>query len=747
LSGAEAPSKAEQARALLARYCFECHGQAKQEHEINFAALLTNQEPAGHALNVWRSALMQVDAQVMPPEGNAQPSDAQRGQLRDWLQRTVEGLEASLPRDAGRAPIRRLNRTEYNNTVRDLIGIDLRPADQFPADDVSEGFDNQAEALSLPPLLFEKYLEAAERIVDAAVVAEGEVQVLQERWTAAQLGRKEGEGAAIVPIERGGLECSLQAPAAGHYEVSLRAWRSGTDPQPAVLVLMVDGIDSDLLTVTAEEQAPQTYRLRLPLRTGQHKLTLKHVPPAPPKKGEQPRPDAARLHVEELTIAGPEQALSHRQIFVAMPGENRSERAAARAILDRFAVRAFRRPLQQDELDRLIGLVETGRQQGKTFVQSVRPALLAVLISPHFLWRVERDQSPLDAAGAYRVSDWELASRLSYFLWSSMPDEELFQLARQGRLSDAVVLDQQLMRMLADAKSQALVDGFPRQWLELRKLDDAQPDRQQFKPFNETLRRVMREEVRLLFDCVVREDRSIQDLLIADYTFLNDELAKHYGISGVEGPQMRRVSLTDRNRGGVLTMAAVLTATSYPTRTSPVKRGQWILETILGAPAPPPPPNVPDLEATAARTETGPRTLRERLEQHRADVKCAGCHRRMDTLGLGLEHFDAIGRWREKDEGRPIDASGVLPGGQSFRTPGELKSILAEQRDEFARNLTQKMFVYALGRSLAPADRREVNAVRDQLAASDYRFSGLIRGIIHSYPFQYRKAAEPDRGE
>jgi hypothetical protein len=451
-------------------------------------------------------------------------------------------------------------------------------------------------------------------------------------------------------------------------------------------------------------------------------------------------PPDARMFVDWVQVTGSAQVAAHTRLFGAQPGPKLPEREAARGVLHRFADRAYRRPVRAEELARLLSLFDRSRAAGKPYLEALRLPLLSVLVSPQFLFRIERGVPERDAAGTTALTDYELASRLSYFLWGSMPDEELFRLAGAKQLHLLPVLQAQVQRMLADPKSEALFESFAGQWLGLRKLEGAAPDPQLFPAFKPGLRQAMAGEAYGFFRTVAREDRSILELLDADWTLLNEELARHYGIPGVKGGYLRRVSLPDRTRGGVITMGAVLTVTSYPTRTSAVKRGKWVLEEILGAPPPPPPPNVPELEVPA-KGQAPATTLRARLERHRADPRCSGCHARMDALGLGLENFDAVGRWREREGSSRIDPAGTLPGGETFGGPAELKQVLARHQEEFARNLVEKMLGYALGRAVQPYDRREVDRITAELSRRDWRFSTLISGVTESYPFRYRREA------
>jgi hypothetical protein len=588
---------------------------------------------------------MKVDEMVlfggMPPEGEPQPDPQERRLLSQWIQ-SVFAVDCSAPRDPGRVTIRRLNRAEYDNTIRDLVGLDLHLAKDFPSDDVGEGFDNIGDVLSLPPLLFEKYMDAAEQIARAAIVAQPPDAKTQRR----QRQELRGDGAARLD---------------GYG---------------------VFGLSS---AGTVSDDVPE----------------------------------------------------SHQRIMIASPGEGKSPRQAAREILEPFATRAFRRPVTSRELEPLVDLVDLAMQEGESFQGGIQVAVAAVLVSPHFLFRMEMDPDANDPPQIRTLNDYELATRLSYFLWSSLPDDELFALAAEGKLHQQDTLRQQVLRMLQDPKSEALVRNFGGQWLNLRNLAEIAPDPKQFPSFDDRLRQAMQRETELLFAAVMREDRSLLDFLSADFTFLNGPLAEHYGIPGVVGDEFRRIALGDGRRLGLLTQASILTLTSNPTRTSPVKRGKWIMENILGTPPPDPPPNVPMLEETQQAAPNA--TLREQLVLHRENPVCASCHLQMDALGFGFENFDAIGRWRDRDGENPIDAGGQLPSGEQFSGPQDLVRILAQRKREFSTALARKMLTYALGRGLQPYDDCAVRDIVQRLESNDYRFSALVLGIIASEPFRQRR--------
>jgi hypothetical protein len=609
---------------ILARYCRDCHGADRARGDVRLDGF-RDDDAALQAADLWRRAENALRSDRMPPPGKPRPTAAELDTLDAWFD-AVATFEGPEP-DADRVTVRRLNRAEYNNTIRDLVGLDLRPADDFPPDDVGAGFDNNGDVLSLPPILLEKYLAAAERVVDAAFRSE--------------------------PARR------------------------------------------RLLNPPAEDPVPLSYR----------RITLPE-----------------REHVRDRLV------LSANDLPPPDPAEE--ERQRAYVVLRAFADRAYRRPSAHDEINRLLRFVEEAQRNGDGCERGIRIAFQAILCSPQFLFRLE---SPTRDGG--RVNDFELATRLSYFLWSSTPDDELFAHAARGTLRRGNTLAAQVRRMLRDPRSRALAENFAGQWLQTRGLREIAPDPARFPDFDEPLRAAMGRETELFFDAVVREDRSVLDFLTADYTFVNERLARHYGLNGVTGGEFRKVSLAGTPRGGVLTHAGVLAITSNPTRTSPVKRGKWVLENLLGAPPPAPPAGVEELKEPE---KAGGASLRRQLERHRTNPNCASCHAGMDPLGLGLESFDAVGGWRTRDGDQPIDCCGVLPDGRKFDGPAGLRAVLLERRWAFARCLTEKLLTYALGRGLRRSDRRTVADVVRKLADNDYRFSALVLALVHSHTFQTR---------
>ena len=730
----------DEAAPVLAKYCLACHGVANPKAGLSLASFGTEAAYSVH-LAAGRKILEAVESGAMPPVGAPQIPEAEHEKLVAQLQSVVSKAGCVVGADPGKVTLRRLNRVEYNNTIRDLIGLDLRPADDFPSDDVGYGFDNNGDVLSLPPILLERYLAAAELISATAIVADDQPRGPTRRYLPAEFGQPGVNGQPLGDtgswlihtnaevVARGAL------PQPGSYLVRARAFGQPAGKEAPKLEVRVDGKPAQSFDVRATADAPHLYEARIKVeRRG--KLTLAFTNDAWFPDHPNPQRRDRNLAIESVEVVGPLYHFpdhlpeSHTRIIFRQPGP-RNHREVARDVLNRFASRAYRRPATAAELDRLVGLVDQVEQGGDRFERGIQLAVAAVLTSPHFLFRVELEQR----GGPTRVlTDLELASRLSYFLWSSMPDDELLGLAARGQLRAGGNLDAQVTRLLRDPKAWALVENFAGQWLQTRNLKLVNPDRGLFPTFDEPLRAAMARESEVFFATVLVENRPITDFLHADYTFLNDRLAQHYGIPGVVGAQFRRVALTDPRRGGIVTMASTLTVTSNPTRTSPVKRGKWILEEILGTPPPPPPPGVSDLPDAAPGLASG--SVRDRLERHRSNADCASCHARMDPLGFGLENFDAVGALRERDENQPIDPSGVLPNGARFVGPVELKAVLLTKQVDFARCFTAKLMTYALGRGLEAADRCVVEKIADQAMLDGGQIGRFVAGIVHSDAFQ-----------
>jgi hypothetical protein len=743
---------------FVAKYCGDCHAGAKPEGNLDLlkfkdASTVTSNRKA------WRKVLGKLSAHEMPPADEDQPADEERNAVVRWVDAELARPVPLSAQDPGRVTIHRLNRAEYNNTIRDLVGVDFHPADDFPADDVGYGFDNIGDVLSMSPLLLEKYMRAAERIMDQAIVVPRPNAVPPTKTF--DVAKLDATGPAELTFRgarriarNGELRQKWNVPYDGDYRLRVRARGEKSGDDVPHMVVKVDDKEIKAFDVKVDRMPPASYDCIAHLTAGDHRLAIEFTNEyTDPKPKDDTRRDRA-LVVSKFEVDGPLGALpfealplSHRQIFIARSkstGATSEEKAdAARQIIRHFANRAFRRPVKDEELDRLMKLWSMADKDGEPFEQGIQLALEAVLVSPHFLFRVEADPTPDEPQAKHEINDYELATRLSYFVWSSMPDDELRALCDQGTLRKEGHLEAQIRRMLKDPKAQALVDNFAGQWLQTRRIGTITPDKSVFPQFDDDLRAAMKKETELFFLHVMNEDRSVLEFLDADYTWANERLAKLYGISGVSGEEFRRVSLNGTHRGGLLTEASVLLITSNPGRTSPVKRGKWVLETLLGAPPPSPPPNVPALPDDKRAPLTG--TLRQRMEQHRADPICASCHKAMDPLGFGLENFDAIGGWRTKDGGQPIDASGVLPGGRKFDGVEGLRETLKSKKDQFARCFAEKMLTYALGRGLEDFDDAAVDQIAHAAAQNDYRFSSFVIEIARSAPFQMRRGAGVSR--
>lgn len=723
---------------FLATHCHSCHAGEKAAGGLSLD-VYQSEAHARKDRKTWESIQRVVLSGEMPPErAKSQPTAEARKQFADWIAETLTKVDCTGPRNPGRVTLRRLNRAEYNNTIRDLVGVAFKPAEDFPSDDVGYGFDNIGDVLSMQPLMIEKYLAAAERILDTAL-PDGQLikptrqvfrpQQLRTEPRSAKTRGKDDRGREIdrIALREAGLAFmeKIHFPADARYAIRARVRGESDGEEMPKLALRIGNRELKTFTVGTKWE---TFETTVELTASESRVAATFFNPG----------GSRVLHVDSLEIEGPLGAdaflpNAKQQILKRLPNKADNKEAAARATLTEFARRAYRRPVRADEVDRLVALFNTAHQRGERFDQALKLPLKAVLVSPHFLFRIEDDPK---APEEIRVlNDHELAVRLSYFLWSSMPDAELFTLAEQGSLRKPGTLEAQVKRMLADPKAEALTTNFAGQWLMLRNIADLAPDRASFPKWDAALQAAIVRETELLFEHILRGDRSVLEFLDCDYTFVNERLALHYGIRGVKGPEFRRVDLPDRRRGGLVTHASMLAVTSNPTRTSPVKRGKWIYENILGLTAPPPAPDVPELPETAEIRGT----LREQMEQHRANPNCAVCHNKLDPLGFGLENFDGIGAWRDVDNRKRIDASGVLPDGAAFDGPAELRRVLVGKADQFRRCLAEKMLTYALGRGLEYYDKCVLDDLAKRLQDGGDRFSALIIGIVESDPFQKRR--------
>ncbi len=734
---------------LVQTYCVDCHGDDLETEGLNFEQHAGGLEAARDPAR-WQRALQMIRFKAMPPPDEQQPTDADRARLIAALEAVLRHAGSSATPDPGRVTMRRLNRIEYRNTIRDLLAVDFDTATRFPADDVGEGFDNNGDVLSLPPLLMEKYLDAAEEIAEKAII-DPQNPVRQRRAGSdmeVEGGVRRTSGGIYSMLSHGTVSTRFDVDVTGSYTLCVEAGADQAGPDTARLRLSVNNEPWHTWDVEATRDEPGVYAVSGALSAGEVTISVAFTNDyyRPDDPDPQNRDRNVFLHAMELVgpqpastsaVSSADTARSDGRILVTRPGDGVSIEDAARQTLTPLLRRAFRRPVTGDEVRPFVRLVETAIQRGDSFQRGLQAALAAMLVSPEFLFRIEQNLPTTESPSPQPVSNYELATRLAYFIWSSMPDEALFEAAAQGGLNDDSAIRGQVARMLADPKSAALVDNFAGQWLNLRKLATVTPDPSRFEAFDESLREAMWQETRRVVTSIVREDRSLLDLLDADFTFVNERLASHYGIDGIDGVEFQRVDVDHDRRAGILTHASILTLTSNPTRTSPVKRGKWILENILGTPPPEPPPAVPALEdAQAAHPDA---SLRQQLEAHRQNAACAACHEQMDPLGLAFENYDAVGRWRDADMGKPVDSSGTLPDGASFEGPIELIALLRSRHEPFVRTAAEKMLTYALGRGLEFFDRPVVDRIVDAIQQQDYRFSALVVEVACSMPFRMHR--------
>ncbi len=779
---ATAAADATKYRTWLNQNCVGCHSnRVKQppDNPVNLEAASTTDLVKDAA--TWERVLRKLAVRAMPPQGARHPAEPEYVAFTSWLSTSLDRAWAGKF-TPGRFVVHRLNRTEYGNAVRDLLALDVNVGELLPSDGADFGFDNIASALKTSPLLLERYLTAAQRISLLAVgdttVPPGNTEYpLSREFT--QSGYIEG-----LPLgTRGGTVIKHVFPADGEYKLSGRLIRGveegyggveGND-LPNTFVITIDGAEvfstqigglkdhevqsRDMNEARAIIDARMAGKVRV--TAGEHEVgfTWRERPFERQDVWQPARRDSQEVHLitgiprlKAVMIEGPYKVTgisttpSREKIFVCKPASAADETACATKIVSNLAKRAYRRPVTQGDIDAPVKFYKQARERGGDFDAGIRSALARVLSSPSFLYRFEKDPATLRAGAAHSVSDVELASRLSFFLWSSIPDEKLLNMAIAGTLRAPGNLEAQVRRMVGDDRSQALVENFAGQWLQLRNLESkVSPDLLMFPDFDDNTRRAFRRETEMLFGSILRENKSVLELLSADYTFVNERLAKHYGIPGVYGERFRRVKLTDPNRFGLLGQGSVLSLTAVATRTSPVYRGKYILANLLDTPPIPPPPNVPTLEESNKSGKVEAKTLREQVEMHRANQPCAGCHRIIDPPGFALEHFNSIGQWREVDEkGRQIDSAGVLADGTKVDGPVALREAILKRPEAFATLLTTRLMTYALGRGLEPSDMPVVRKIVKKAAADDYRFATIIAGIVDSQVFQMRTRLETD---
>jgi hypothetical protein len=734
-------------------------------------------EHPGVDADVWEKVIRKVQVGMMPPAGVPQPDAAARRTLVTALSGALDEA-ARLNPNPGRPALHRLNRTEYAYAIRDLLDLEVDPTTLLPPDDSAYGFDNVADVLGVNATLMEQYVSAAGKVSSLAV-GDPDVSAAAEVYTIPQDASQDRHVEGLPFGTIGGIRATPTIQVAGEYELSAKFFRTnlgvlrGLEYQH-VLEYSVDGVRVHLTTLGGPEdwaanldnntliadQIEERAKVRVSLTAGPHEIAaawLKKSDAIDPVRTTRPirsshdtRDPLGIPHLSTFTIAGPYKAAgpgdmpSRRRIFTCKPAAGAEERCA-KQILSTLVRRAYRGQSSDDDVERLMGFFRAGRQQ-RDFDRGIQVALQRVLASPKFVFRAEREPDQPTTDRTYRISDLELASRLSFFLWSSVPDDDLIKAASENRLREPAVLERQVRRMLADPRSERFVTNFAGQWLYLRNLTNHQPNSMVFPDFDDNLRLAFRREAEMFFDSIMREDRNVLDLMTADYTFVNERLARHYGIPGVYGSQFRRVTLTDEARRGLLGKGAILTVTSQATRTSPVVRGKWILDNILNAPPPPPPPNVPPLPESEGSGQV--LSMRQRMEAHRKNPVCANCHRMFDPIGLAMENFDAVGRWRARDGGSlgaPIDASGELLDGTKVDGVVSLRRALLRQPDLFVGTVVEKLMTYALGRGVAADDMPSVRAIIRDSTSQNYRFSSLVLGIVRSAPFTMRSRVAPER--
>jgi len=795
-------STAPQYRALLNQYCVTCHNEQLRTAGLVLGKLDVANVPEG--AETWEKVIGKLRTGAMPPVGMPRPDKATYDAFATYLETALDHASATKP-NPGRVAVHRLNRGEYTNAIRDLLTTDVDVESLLPVDDSGYGFDNIADVLSVSPMLLVRYMSAAGKVTRLAI---GDPNVLPnlETYDVPYLLTQDERMSEDLPFgSRGGIAIRHNFLLDGEYLIKIKLQRAGIEhdrqiiglSEPHQLDVRLDGARIKLFTVGGEQPenndsvtgtsnpsgkkkfgydyrsadtADANLEVRFAAKAGTRLVGVNFLNDAWEREGVLDSPLAEfRLldkssegrsdspgtkedapAVAQVSISGPYNSKGlgetpgRRKVFVCRPANSADELPCASKILSGLARSAYRRPVTEEDIQALLNLYKVGRKEGG-FEAGIGMALQRILVSPEFLFRIEHDPATVSAGAAYRISDLELASRLSFFLWSSIPDSQLLNLAAAGKLKEPAVLEQQVRRMLADSRSNALVTNFFGQWLYLRNMPGVHPDQDAFPEFDENLRAAFEQETQLFLESNLREDRSVLDLLNADYTFVNERLARFYGIPNIYGSHFRRASLEGHDeRRGLLGQGSILTVTSYANRTSPTIRGKWLLTNVLGTPPPPPPPDVPSLKETPPNGRV--LTMRERMEQHRSNAACAVCHAQMDPLGFALENFNGVGEWRTTSEaGNPVDASGVLPNGVKFNGPAELRKVLLSHPEQFANTVTDRLLTYALGRGIEYYDQPAIRKITGEAASNNYRWSSLILGIVNSTPFQMRisKPQEP----
>jgi hypothetical protein len=755
-----AQTPASQTTAALQKYCVTCHSE-----KLKTAGMVINPsevaDPSAHA-EIWEKVIRQLKVQSMPPPGMPRPDAATYKQAVALLESSIDSSAAAKPYPGDTPHVRRLTRTEYQNAIRDLLAVDHLPKELdftvlLPADNAASGFDNIADLLYISPAVMERYLDASKKISRLAVGDMGMPPLVNIHRIPVQ-STQDQRLEDLPEGTRGGISINSYFPLDGEYVFKIDMAAAGREAHQ--LEISIDGERKQLIQVGGGGRGggrrggqPDEYRIAVqagPRLVGvtfvQRTEALDEATVAPRLRSRGTMAAISSVSISgPYKPTGPGETPSRKQIFVCTPSNaggaaasQEKDLACAKQILSTLTRRAYRRPSTDADVNRLLPFYQAGRQEGGNFDVGIERALERLLVSPQFLYRIERDPADAVAGKPYRVGDLDLASRLSFFLWSSIPDDELLNLAIAGKLQDPVVLEQQVRRMMQDPRSEAMINNFAEQWLYLRDVKIKDPDLYLFRDFDETLRTALERETELFLDSIMREDRSVLDLLSAKYSFINERLARHYGIPNIHGSDFRRYEFpADNPRGGLLGQGSILTLTSYSTRTSPVLRGKYVLENLLASPPPPPPPNVPSLKTEGASADQQ-LTMRQAMEQHRANPACASCHARMDPIGFAMENFDAVGRWRNNDGGQALNVSATLPDGTKFDGIQGLKQALLKDPDRFAGAVAEKLLMYAVGRNVQYYDAPALRAIVQASAADKYRFTTLVLGVVKSVPFQMR---------
>jgi hypothetical protein len=727
---------------IFENYCFDCHADGIKKGELTFDRYDSIESMIADR-DVWKRIRNHIDFRLMPPPDEDAPDDEERKKMIAWIDAAVFPVDPNHP-DPGHVTLRRLNRVEYKNTIRDLLGVDVNVDELLPSDDSGYGFDNIGDVLTLSPVHLERYLDTAQIALEKAIDL-GPRKFPQESVAGKRLngpGQRSDRGHYL--ISNGAVEHEFRLGEPGRYRIRVTASADAAKKEPAKMDLRIDDKTQITWEVSEGLENPKTFETEVTFnpKGGSAKIAAVFTNDFYDPENPDPTQRDRNLMIHRISVEGPldgpyaPRPATHRRIYVERQ-PNQSDDAYMRDVLNRFARRAFRRPVENEEIERYLVFNQIAKTEGATVEVAIRHALEAMLASPAFLFREEPGVGETQR-GRKLISEHALATRLSYFLWSTMPDDELFQLADAGELRKN--LDREIRRMIADEKASAFTENFAGQWLQLRNLSSAFPNYRLFRSFYDNkLAGLMKKETEMLFENVLKENLPVSTLLTADYTFINETLANHYGIPGVTGKEFQKVSLANTPRRGLFGQGSFLTLTSYPTRTSPVLRGQYVLENILDTPAPPPPPNVPQLTAPEGQQNHG-LSLRQQMEKHRDDPGCASCHALMDPIGFGMENFDAIGRWRDQENGIPIDPAGKLVTGQSFATAQDLMKILSEDnKKQFHHAIATKLLTYALGRGVDWYDRPAIDGIVLKAQTEEGRFIDLIKAVIDSVPFQYRR--------